>query len=124
MTTEKICHKIESLSVFMQIYLDQFLNRVNGAENARETRLARDRLYSILNRIIQLVERLSNIADYIHHAYNMEQNASVSEFMRFAPIQPRGLKAVSTPYIRDYRPRTPLRFCKALQKSLRAYRRY
>ena len=101
MTTERICHKIQSLSVFMQIYLDQFLNRVNGAENARETKLAKDRLYSILDRIIRLVERLSNIADYLHHAYNMEQNASVSEFMRFAPLQPRGLKDVSAPYTRD-----------------------
>jgi len=107
MTTAQICHKIESLSVCMQIYLDQFLNRANVAEDARGKEMAKERLYSILDRIIRLVERLSNIADYIHHAYHMDQNASsvdnsaLPTFIQFAPVRPSGLKTISTPYTRD-----------------------
>jgi len=108
MTTEKICHKVKTLSVYMQIYLDQFLLHVTiQAEDVQERTLPRDRLYTILDRIIRLVSRLPNIADYLYHAYNMESNTNpindpaVTPFLQFSDIQPRSLKAGADPDIRD-----------------------
>jgi len=107
MTTEKICHKVESLSVYMQISLDQFLIRVNNSEDAEETKLARDRLYSVFYRILRLVSHLSNISDYIYHIYHMEPYSSpINEltgntFLQFTEVQPRGLRETAEPITRD-----------------------
>ena len=106
MTTEQICHKIKSLAVYMQFYLDIFLIRVNINEDAAETKVARVRLYSILDRLLRLVSHLSNISAYIYHAYRLEFNATpvndptASTFLHFAPVEPRGLKA-DEPMVRD-----------------------
>ena len=107
MTTEKICHKIRFLCVYMQIYLDQFLIRINVAEHAAETQFSRDRLYSIVGRTMRLVSHLSNISDYICHAYKMEPGLSpfnsptTKTFLQFADVQPRALNATDDPDIRD-----------------------
>ena len=107
MTTEKICHKINSLSVYMQIYLDQFLIRVNAAENAEATKITRIRLYSILDRIVQLVARLPHISDYIYHAYYLKSTLTgvnflaTNDFLTFPNVRPRALKAGSEPNSRD-----------------------
>jgi len=107
MTTEKICHKINSLAVYMQIYLDLFLIRVNAAENAEATKITKIRLYSILDRIIRLVARLPHISDYIYHAYCLDSNLPrvnllpANGFLTFPDVQPRALKAGSKPNSRD-----------------------
>ena len=108
MTTEKICHKIKSLSIYMQFYIDLFLIRVNFTEQEAETKVARDRLHNILDRIIRLVSHLSNISDYIHHAYRMEPGVSpindgtaANTFLDFAAVEPRALKAGTEPLVRD-----------------------
>src|SRR5277367_1388207 len=106
MTTEKICHKVKSLSIYLQFYLDLFLIRINFTEQAAETKVARDHLYSILDRIIRLVSHLSSISDYIHHAYRMEPCATpidpaANTFLHFAAVEPRGLKAGAEPLARD-----------------------
>jgi hypothetical protein len=107
MTREKICHKIMSLCVYMQIYLDQFLIRVNVAEHAAETQFSRDRLCSIVDRTMRLVSHLSNISDYIYHAYKMElslnpvNSPTTKTFLQFADVQPRALNATDDPDIRD-----------------------
>ena len=107
MTTEKICHKINSLSVYMHIYLDQFLIRVNAAENAEETKVTKIRLDSILDRIVRLVARLPHISDYIHHAYHLGSNlrsvnsSTANAFLMFPHVRPRALKSGSEPTSRD-----------------------
>ena len=107
MTTEKICHKLKSLSVYMQILLDLFLIRVNVTEQAGETKLLRNRLYSVLDRILQLVAHLSNISDCIYHTYQMEQhpgpfnNLTTNIFLQLADVQPRGLRTATKPVTRD-----------------------
>ena len=107
MTTERICHKVLSLSVYMHIYLDQFLQRVIVAENAEETNVTKEHLCSIVDRIMQLVSHLSNISDYIYHAYQIETNSrhvnnfAENTFLHFPPVQPRGLQAAGDPRIRD-----------------------
>ena len=107
MKTERICHKIKSLSIYMQIYLDQFLQRVIVAENAEETNITKERLFSIVERIMRLVLHLSNISDYIYDAYEMETNAfpvnnsGENTFLHFPPVQPRGLQAAGDSSIRD-----------------------
>jgi len=107
MTTEKICHKVNSLCVYMQICLDQFLIRVNVADEKVETRLARDRLCSVVDRLMRLVLYLPNIRDYIYYAYDMEGNpghinlTAANKFLQFADVQPRGLAAAKAPRRRD-----------------------
>lgn len=103
MKTEQICHKIKSLSIYMQFYLDIFLIRVNLTEGSPEMTIARDRLYSILGRIIRLVSHLSNISDYIYHAYRQVPISDLSAncFSLYAAVEPRGLKAGAEPLVRD-----------------------
>ena len=108
MTTEKICHKVTSLCVYMQLYLDQFLTRASVAEHAAdEIELARDRLCSIADRIMRLVSHLSGISDYIHHAYQIElsssydNNPAKSKFLYFADVEPRALNPNGPPDSRD-----------------------
>ena len=109
MTTEKICHKLTSLCVYMQLYLDQFLTRVGHAEyGSNELELARGRLCSIADRIMRLVSHLSSISDYVHHAYQIEvgsansvNNGPNSTFLYFADLEPRGLMPNAPPDSRD-----------------------
>ena len=107
MTTEQSYHKIISLSVYMQIYLDIYLIRVKIAENAEETKTARDCLCSILDRIIRLISRLPNISDYIYHAYlepashDIRYNPASNGFLHFPEVLPRALKATAEPRTRD-----------------------
>ena len=106
MTTKKMCHKINSLSVYMHLYLDQFLKRALVDETAKETKLAKERLCSIVDRLLVLIPRLSNISDYIYDAYNMETNSnslnnSPNTFLHFPPVHPRGLRLATDPDTRD-----------------------
>ena len=107
MTTEQICHKIKSLSIYMQFYLDIFLIRTNRNEpSAAKIKIARDRLYSILDRITRLVSHLSNISDYIYYAYRQDPSTvpvhnRAPNFSVYPAVEPRSLKAGAEPFVRD-----------------------
>ena len=106
MTTEKICHKIKTLSVYMQLYLDLFLLRIN-AKDVAKAKSARDHLYTIVDRILRLVSHLSSISDYIHHAYRIEpdtetvNDSPAGAFLHLPDVQPRSLKTTVDPDVRD-----------------------
>ena len=106
MTTEKICHKVTSLAVYFHLYLDQFLARINADEHAK-TAVARDRLYSISDRIVRLVTHVRNISDYLYHAYDMKRSSTpindppANMFLNYIQVEPRGLKTSSEPLSRD-----------------------
>ena len=101
MTTEWICQKVISLSVYMQFYLDHFLFRVTFKAGAEGTRSLRAGLRDILGRIIQLIIHVSSIRDYIHNAYSIQSELLVdssydgptNDFLYFSDVQPRGLKS-------------------------------
>lgn len=108
MTTEVICHKARALSVIMQFYLHHFLFQVTHTPNGVEdTKTLRSELCSILDRIIRLISHLSNIADYIHHAYSStsESDSQISgmtcAFLNFPDVKPRGLKSIAEAKVRD-----------------------
>lgn len=107
MTTEAICQKVEALCVFMQFYLDHFLFLVTYEPFAESTPSVRAGLCSVLDRIIQLIGRLPNIADYIHHAYAMPSEweslckGTANNFLDFPDIYPRGLRSVTDGQARD-----------------------
>jgi hypothetical protein len=109
MTTQVILHKIRSLSIHMQFYLDCFLFLAVSKADMVKTRDVRDRLYTILNRIIQLIRHLPNIGDYIYHAYSLlpqsdfgsETHDVANAFLGFADVQPCGLILASDAKERD-----------------------
>lgn len=111
MTTEVICQKIVSLSIYMQLYLDYFLFRKSGYDGyfkgAEEERIIRAELIDILGKIIRLITHLSNIPDYIHHAYSIRSDLDAkfdgpaNDFLHFPNLQPRGLKSAANPGERD-----------------------
>ena len=109
MTMEQVCHKIKSLSIYMQFYLDIFLIRTNRCEpGATKIEIARDRLYSIVSRITRLVSHVPNISDYIYLAYRQDPSTltihnhrRASNFSVYATVEPRSLKAGAEPLVRD-----------------------
>ena len=111
MTTEVICQKIVSLSIYMQVYLDYFLFRKNcfdgGIGSADDEIMVRARLMDVLEKIIQLIPHLSNIPDYIHHAYAIPPDLTAgfespaNDFLHLPNIQPRGLKSAANAGERD-----------------------
>jgi hypothetical protein len=112
MTSEVVCQKVITLSIYMQFYLDQFLFRTTydaGAAAAGVTEFLRARLQSILARIIDLVAHVSNIPDYIHHAYSFsadveadsEFDGPANAFLNYPDLQRRGLKSGAEPTARD-----------------------
>jgi hypothetical protein len=106
MNTETICQKIQTLSIYMQLYFECFLFRKSrGDENTQEIVVD---LQSILEKIICLITRLSNIPDFIHDAYSIRSDASPhfdppveSEYLHYPKIYPRGLKSADDPKLRD-----------------------
>ena len=109
MSTEVICQKIVSLSIYMQLYLDYFLFRKNcidgGFGSADDEIIVRAELMDILEKIVQLIPHLSNIPDYIHHAYlipsDLTAGSAANDFLHFPNIQPRGLKSAARAGERD-----------------------
>jgi hypothetical protein len=109
MTSEVICQKITSLSIYMQFYLDHFLFRAaysGNDEGLEEIDSLRTALKDTVRRIRQLIPHLSNIRDYIHNAYsipNMQtpSDGPTNDFLHFANLQPRGLKIAANPRPRD-----------------------
>ena len=106
MSTPKICHKVTSLCIYMQICLDQFLIGIKVAEGTVQTRITKDRLYSVVDRILRLVSHLPGISDYIHDAYQLSMNpanipATNKSFLEFTSVEPRGLNATADPDSRD-----------------------
>jgi hypothetical protein len=107
MPTETICHKIISLSVYLQVYLDHFLIRVCLDEGAEETKSARRRLYGVVDRITRLGGHLPNISDYLYHAYHMEASSNIihnpvgTKFLSYPDVLPRSLSATAAPATRD-----------------------
>jgi len=104
MTTEEICLKVISLSIYIQFYLDHLLSRATYNANPEESNRVTDGLYSILDRIIRLVAHLSPIGDYIYHAYNFgldNHTGATNAFLHFPDVQPHGLKGVGDAEERD-----------------------
>ena len=110
MCTETMSQKVTSLSIYMQFYLDYFLFRASchssGVIESVEPVMAR--LHKTLGQIISLINHLSNISDYIHHAYSFR--IEVTDYNRkrtpghvdlFTNLQPRGLKPAASPTYRD-----------------------
>ena len=97
-TTEQICDKVQSLCVYMQISLDQFLIHVSVANEGHETRIARDRLCRVLDQILNLVGRLSNISDYFGYIHLSPIDSLLgNEFLHSAAadIRPGGLCTIT-----------------------------
>ena len=107
MTTEVVCNKIRALAICMQFNFDHFLFRAAHTSLADETRSLRSQLCSILDRIIRLISHLSNIADYIYHAYATTPDADsqiscrTSAFLNFPDVTPRGLRSFAEAKVRD-----------------------
>jgi len=108
MTTEMICLKIVSLSIFLQFYLDQFLFRASYNANFDGLKILKNCLCSVLDRINRLIAHLSPIGDYIYHAYprNDTFGSTIYDdtphvFLHFPNVQPRGLKVASKAEERD-----------------------
>lgn len=109
MTTQMILNKVRSLSIHMQFYLDCFLFLSSSEADVARTKDIRDRLYNVLNRIVQLIRHLPNIGDYIYHAYSLlpgydscsDAHGAANGFLGFADVQPRGLILARDPKERD-----------------------
>jgi hypothetical protein len=107
MTTEEICHKLKSLSVYLQFYLDNFLFRARYTGDAAGLNSLRSDLSDILDRIIRLTSHLSHISNYIHYAYAIRSNFDLpstdpkNSFLHFADVQPYGLNPSADPKPRD-----------------------
>jgi hypothetical protein len=102
MTTENIGQKIQSLSVCLQLYLDQFLFRIHAKVIGLSLKSARDDLHGIVDRIVSLIAHLP--CNPIHYAYDMKtnsNNSSSTAFLDFRDVEPRGLKESETPRPRD-----------------------
>ncbi len=109
MNTEAICQKIQTLSIYMQLYFEYFLFRESrGDEHDENTQEIVVALQSILEKIIRLITHLSNIPDFIHNAYSIRSDASPNinglvdnDFLHYPNLHPRGLKSASDPKLRD-----------------------
>jgi hypothetical protein len=108
MCTETICQKVGSLAIYMQFYLDRFLFRASNHSRTEGVEPATVRLHKILELIIPLINHLSNISDYIHHAYKIRPNILnlntefiPDDFLHFTSLQPRGLKSAASATYRD-----------------------
>ena len=124
MTTEVICLKITSLSIYMQFYFDYFLFRATSYPNGTGTESVKFRLSDVLRRLLQLISRLSNICDYIHHAHSdsiSEPNNdtdSPNEFLHWPDLHALGLRSASDPKERDTTLALLFTFARLLQKVL------
>ena len=109
MNTETICQKIQTLSIYMQVYFEYFLFRKSrGDEHVENIQEIITALQSILEKIIHLITHLSNIPDFIHDAYSIRSDATPNfdgqvenEFLHYPNIRPRGLKSAADPKPRD-----------------------
>ena len=105
MNTETICQKIQTLSIYMQVYFEYFLFRKSrGEEHVENTQEIVVALQSILEKIVDLVTHLSNIPDVIHDAYSIRSDECPqfeNEFLHYPNIRPRGLKSAAEPKLRD-----------------------
>ena len=97
MTTEWICQKTMSLSLYAQYHFDHFLYLAPIKAEKERTRVLQATLVDILDRLIQLIPHVSPIRDYIHDAYptkdqlNSCMNGNLNEFLGFPNVRPRGL---------------------------------
>ena len=110
MCTETICHKIRSLSIYMQFYMDYFLFRASRhseifLEDANPILLS---LHKILGQIILLIDQLSNISDYIHDSYTVcpdildfNHRSTHHDLRHLTNLQPRGLQSATGATYRD-----------------------
>ena len=110
MCTETICQKVISLSIYMQFYLDRFLFRASchSSRIVENVEPVRAWLHKILGQIIPLINQLSNISDYIYHAYSIRievpdsnHESAPGNLLHFTNLQPRGLKPAASPTYRD-----------------------
>jgi len=105
MPTELICQKIKTLTIYLQIYFEYFL--FQKSSGARITGIERDanefgtNLNEILEKLIQLITHLSNIPDYIHHAYATPGLDGDPKDFPYSKVEPRGLKPTCEPSMRD-----------------------
>jgi hypothetical protein len=107
MSIAETCHKVESVSIYLQFYLDQYLFRTMYSEDVQEINLVRQRLYIISDKITRLIAHLPYISDYIHHAYDLEPNSNATYdpeanmFLHFPSVRPRGLRPTMDPEPQD-----------------------
>lgn len=97
MTTEIVCHKVRALSVFMQFHFQHFLYLMTNKRLSTAPSSLQNELCDVADRIIQLIGRLPNIPDYIHHAFTTTSELDGHScdpkilFSEFLNVQPRGL---------------------------------
>ena len=121
MTTEEICLKVISLSIYLQFYLDHLLFRSSYNVNPEISNKLTDGLYSIVERINRLVAHLSPIGDYIYHAYNFgldHHTGATNAFLHFPNVQPHGLKVTGDAEERDTAPALLYAFARLLKNML------
>lgn len=105
MPTELICQKIKTVAIYLQIYFEYFL--FQKSSGAGITGIERDadefstNLNEILEKLIQLITHLSNIPDYIHHAYATPGLDWEAKDFPYSKVEPRGLKSTCEPSMRD-----------------------
>jgi hypothetical protein len=126
MTTEEICLKVKSLSIYLQFYLDHFLFRKTHDANLERLQKLNQGLYDILDRITRLISHLSPISNYIYHAYPKRSNSGLchytsttNTFLHFPNVQPRGLKVGADPEERDTALALLYAFARLLKNALK-----
>lgn len=97
MTTEVMLHKIRTLSIYLHLQLEHIL--FQAVVDSKATVGLGKILNIIVTRIVDLIPRLSSIADYIFYAYSNissrgeESNALPSGFLWYEKVVARGLKS-------------------------------
>jgi hypothetical protein len=125
MTTELICQKLQTLSIYMQLYFEYYLF-VKGRRETEADKLAEviaTELLGILDKIFPLISHLPNILAYINQAYDSigldPIDGPVNDFLHYQNIYPRGLKDLADPKVCDTALAMLYTFARLIQSLLR-----
>jgi hypothetical protein len=109
MTTEQICPKVRSLSIYLQYCLDDLLFQAVSETGPDRTKFLVGEFRIILDRLTRLITCLPNISDFIQQAYSSRSKTdsnyhgpeTPNAFLRLPNVRPRGIKSVDDPKNRD-----------------------